>query len=96
MVRSPGQSMNDISCVVKKWSLHRDLQKRNALRVHLTPGTMAIVKKIWTMNAGEDMAREELLFVADRNAKLSSHYGTQHGWAPKMETRMIIFPSYLG
>lgn len=36
---------------------------------------MAIVKKIWTMNAGEDMGKEELLFIAGRNAKLSSHYG---------------------
>jgi hypothetical protein len=44
------------------------MQIKTSVRFHLTPVRMAIFKRKTTTNAGEDVAKQELLYTVDGNA----------------------------
>jgi hypothetical protein len=45
----------------------KEMQIKTALRFHLTPVRMAIIRVITTTNAGEDVAKQKPLYTADEN-----------------------------
>ena len=48
---------------------------KTAVRCHLTPARMAIIKK--TVNAGESVERREPSYTVGGNVNWYSHYGEQ-------------------
>jgi hypothetical protein len=46
----------------------KEMQIKTTLRFHLTPIRMAISRVITTMNAGEDVEKQEHLYTAGGNA----------------------------
>ena len=53
----------------------RKMKIKTAVRYHLTPARMAIIKK--TINAGESVERREPSYAVGGNVNWYSHYGEQ-------------------
>ena len=61
----------------------RELQIRTAVKYHLTPIRMAVIKKSTNNNAGEGVEKREPSYIFGGNANEYSHYGEQCGDAFK-------------
>ena len=60
--------------------LFREMQIKTAVRHHLTPVRMAIVKKSTNNKCWrEDVEKREPSYAVSGNVNWCSHYGTQHG-----------------
>ena len=57
----------------------REMQIKTTMRYHLTPVSMAIVKKSTNNTAGEGVEKREHFFIADGNVNSYSQYGRQYG-----------------
>ena len=55
----------------------REMQIEITMRYHLTPDSMAIIKK--TTNVGNDVEKREYSYTIDGNVNWSSHCGKQYG-----------------
>ena len=60
----------------------REMQIKTAMRYHLTPGRMAIIKSL-TINAGEVVDKWKPSYTVGGNANWCSHCGKRYGGISK-------------
>ena len=59
------------------------MQIETTMRYHLSPGRMAIIKSLQTINAGEAVERRRPSYIVGGNVNWYNHYGEQYGGSLK-------------
>jgi len=57
----------------------REMQIKTTIRYHLKPNRRLLSKSLQTINAGEDVEKNEPSYTVGGNANSYSHYGEQYG-----------------
>ena len=55
------------------------MQIKTAMRYHLTPVRMAIIKSLQIINAGEGVEKREPSYTVGENVNWCNNYGEQYG-----------------
>ena len=63
----------------------REMQIKTAMRYHLTPIKVVIIKNAQTINAGEGMERNESFYTVNGNVNWYNHYGEQVWWVAPLK-----------
>ena len=63
--------------------INREMQIKTAMRYHLTPVRMAIIKSLQTINAGEGVEKREPSYTVGGNVNWYRSYGEQYGGSLK-------------
>ena len=61
----------------------REMQIKTAMRYHLTPIKVVIIKNAQTINAGEDMVKREFSYAVGEIVHWYNHYREQYGGSLK-------------
>ena len=72
----------------------RGMQIKTAIRYHLTPVRMAIIKKTINNKYGEDVKKREPSYSVGGNVNWYSHYGKQYGDSSRNYNMVQQFHSF--
>ena len=73
----------------------REIQIRTTMRYHLTPVTMAMIKKsLQTISAGDGVEKGERFCTVGGNVNWYSHYGRLYGEKPPYDSGIPLLGIY--